>query len=85
MDTSHALDHYPERRDLLNGFLLEYSLLTTESPELTELLSFEAYAQFCFSFFALRQQRSQQAGISQQLKLLREHLPLPVPATLLTL
>ncbi|MGI4832173.1 MAG: hypothetical protein ACRYFK_01805 [Janthinobacterium lividum] len=85
MDTSHALDHYPERRDLLGGFLLEYSLLATENPELTKLLGFEAYAQFCFSFFALRQQRSHQTNLSQQLKLLREHLPLPLPAALLAL
>ena len=82
MDSSKALDCYAERRDLLNGFLFEYALLADENPELTELLTFDAYVQFCFSYFSLAEQRTLSEPLRQELRRLREHMPLPVPTVL---
>jgi len=82
MDPSKALDSYATRRDLLSGFLLEYTLLLDECPELTDLFSFEAYVQFCFSFFTTNEQRHDNERLRREISLLRDHLPLPIPERL---
>jgi hypothetical protein len=82
MDPSKALDFFATRRDLLSGFLLEYTLLLDERPELTDLFSFEAYVQFCFSYFATHEQRHDNERLQREISLLRDHLPLPIPEEL---
>lgn len=82
MDPSKALDLFSTRRDLLSGFLLEYSMLLDEHPELTDLLSFEAYVQFSFSYYVAGEQRLSTERLQQEIKRLRDHLPLPIPDAL---
>lgn len=81
-DPSKALDLFVTRRDLLSGFLLEYSLLLDERPELTNLFSFDAYVQFSFAYYAASEQRLGHERLQQEIKRLREHLPLPLPESL---
>lgn len=77
MDPSKALDYFTSRRDLLSGFLHEYALLLDEQPELTDLLSFEAYVQFSFSYYLAGEQQRGHEQLRQEIRRLREHLPLP--------
>ena len=72
MDFSKGLDLYASRRDLLSSFLLEYTLLTEECPELTDLLSFDAYVQYCFSYYANIEQHSDAERLLQELRQMRE-------------
>ncbi|RZK28446.1 MAG: hypothetical protein EOO61_22050, partial [Hymenobacter sp.] len=66
MDSSLALDHFSERRNLLRGFLNEYSLLCCQYPALTNMLTFDAYVQYCLGFFAVRQRHAHYADLDQQ-------------------
>lgn len=82
MDPSKALDFFATRRDLLSGFLFEYTLLLDERPEITDLFSFEAYVQFYFSFFATHEQRLDNERLQREISRLRDHLPSALPNTL---
>lgn len=76
MDSSNALDYFTNRRDLLNGFLFEYGLLLDEQPEITDLLSFEAYVQFSFSYYVTGEQRLEHEHLLQEIKWLHDYLPI---------
>jgi hypothetical protein len=56
MDVSQSLDHYENRRDLLRGYLHEYTLLQEEAPDVTALFSLEAFVQFSFAYFRIGEQ-----------------------------
>ena len=77
MDPSKALDFYASRRDLLSSFLLEYSLLANECPELTDLLTFDAYVQYCLAFYTTIEQHADIGRLLQELRRMREQLTLP--------
>ncbi|MGI4832990.1 MAG: hypothetical protein ACRYFK_05955 [Janthinobacterium lividum] len=78
MDTSKALDFFATRRNLLSGFLLEYTFLLDKHPELTDFFSFESYVQFCFSFFITHEQRHGSERLQWEISCLRDHLLLPI-------
>lgn len=82
MDSSKALDLFVNRRDLLSSFLLEYGILLGEQPELTNVLSFEAYVQFSFGYYVAGEQRQSHERLQQEIQRLRDHLPLPVPESM---
>lgn len=77
MDPSKALDLYASRRDLLSSLLSEYTLLADECPELTDLLTFDAYVQYCFAFYTTIEQHADAERLLLELRRMREQLTLP--------
>jgi len=75
MDASKSLDHYENRRDLLRGYLLEYSLLQQEAPDVAAQLSFEAFVQFSFAYFRISEQTGGVARLEAVLEHVRKRLP----------
>ena len=76
MDISNSFDNYPNRRDLLRGFLEEYMLLAEEQPELVEQLSFDAYVHFSFAYYRLNQQAEGISRLQEELVRVRRLLPI---------
>lgn len=76
MDSSKALDHYTARRDLLRGFLDEYTLLAREHPEVAEQLSFDGFVHFSFTYFGLSRQEEALAGLQEELTRVRNTIPI---------
>ncbi len=74
MDASKLFDHYANRRDLLRGFLDEYQLLHNEAPEVTDMLSFDAFVAFSFSYFQTAQQHENAEQRKEQLQQVRKSL-----------
>lgn len=77
MDPSKALDLYASRRDLLSSFLVEYTLLTDECPELTDLLTFDAYVHYCLAFYTAIEHNADAERLLLELRRIREQLTLP--------
>jgi hypothetical protein len=75
MDASKSLDHYENRRDLLRGYLLEYTLLQREAPDVTAQLSFEAFVQFSFAYFRIGEQTGGVERLEAELGRVRKRLP----------
>ena len=75
MDASKSLDHYENRRDLLRGYLLEYTLLQEEAPEVAAQLSFEAFVQFSFAYFRIGEQTGGVERLEAALEHVRKRLP----------
>ena len=70
MDVSKSLDHYENRRDLLRGYLSEYTLLQHEAPEVTAQFSLEAFVQFSFAYYRI----TEQTGGVERLEARLEHV-----------
>lgn len=75
MDASKSLDHYENRRDLLRGYLLEYTLLQEEAPEVAAQFSFEAFVQFSFAYFRIGEQTGGVERLETALEHVRKRLP----------
>ncbi|RZK90773.1 MAG: hypothetical protein EOO62_34585 [Hymenobacter sp.] len=75
MDPSKSLDHYTNRRDLLRGFLEEYTLLTKEVPELAAQLSFSGFVDFSFAYFRIGEQTGGVERLGLELTRVRQQLP----------
>jgi hypothetical protein len=43
------------RREILLEYLNDYSILKRESPEATEELTFDAYVQFSFAYYKIKE------------------------------
>jgi hypothetical protein len=75
MDASKSLDQYENRRDLLRGYLLEYTLLQQEAPDVAAQLSFEAFVQFSFAYFRISEQTGGVERLESVLERVRKRLP----------
>jgi len=75
MDASKSLDHYENRRDLLRGYLLEYTLLQEEAPEVAAQFSLEAFVQFSFAYFRIGEQTGGVERLEAALEHVRKRLP----------
>jgi hypothetical protein len=76
MDVSQSLDHYENRRDLLRGYLSEYSLLEQEAPDVASQFSFEAFVQFSFAYYRITEQTGGVERLEAVLERVRRVLPI---------
>ena len=75
MDASKSLDHYENRRDLLRGYLLEYTLFQQEAPEVAAQFSMEAFVHFSFAYFRISEQTGGVERLEAVLERVRRLLP----------
>jgi hypothetical protein len=75
MDVSQSLDHYENRHGLMCGYLLEYTLLQQEAPDVAAQFSFEAFVHFSFAYYRISELKGGVKRLASALEPARRTLP----------